>query len=143
MPLYSPPQVTIEDEGTGQGDAHTLNFVGAGVSASVAASEATITIAGGAGGAISEVSIPFTDGDTLRRVTVTDAGVSASSKIVGSIRRPDTADDSVDPGYLYVPNVVRVASGAFDVLVACLGWGFDDPVGRPPNETIKYQYTVA
>jgi len=87
MPLYSPPQVTIEDEGTGQGDAHTLNFVGAGVSASVAASEATITIAGGAGGAISEVSIPFTDGDTLRRVTVTDAGVSASSELASRRRR--------------------------------------------------------
>lgn len=39
--------VTIEDEGTGQGDATTLNFVGAGVAATVAAGEATITIPGG------------------------------------------------------------------------------------------------
>lgn len=41
--------VVIEDEGIVQGDADTLNFVGAGVTAVVAAGEATITIAGGSG----------------------------------------------------------------------------------------------
>jgi hypothetical protein len=90
---------------------------------------------------ISEVSIPFTDGDTLRRVTVTDAAITAGSKIVGSIRRADTADDSADAGYLYMANVVRVGTGAFDLLVACLDWGFGDPTENPPNETIKFQYT--
>lgn len=54
---FAPPQglpsgggggsgVTIEDEGTSQGSATTLNFTGAGVSATVAAGEATITISG-------------------------------------------------------------------------------------------------
>lgn len=90
----------------------------------------------------STVSVPFTDGDTLRRVTVTNAAVLATSAIVVTVRRPDTADDSADRGYLYVANVVRVAAGAFDVLIACLGWGFDDPVLNPPGETIVLNYTI-
>ena len=51
--------VTIQDEGSSQGSASTLNFVGAGVSASVGGSTATITINGGGGG-ISFVSPPVT-----------------------------------------------------------------------------------
>lgn len=93
--------------------------------------------------AISSADIAFTDGDTMRRVTVTDAGVSATSKIVGTIRRPDTTDDSADKGYLYLTNIVEIASGSFDLLVSCLGWGFDDPTANPPNETVKFYYTVA
>ena len=50
--------ITIQDEGSSQGSASTLNFVGAGVSASVGGLIATITINGGAG--ISLVSPPPT-----------------------------------------------------------------------------------
>ena len=50
--------ITIQDEGSSQGSASTLNFIGAGVSASVAGSTATITINTGAG--ISFVSPPAT-----------------------------------------------------------------------------------
>lgn len=41
--------VTINDEGVGQGNASILDFVGAGVAATVAAGTATITITGGVG----------------------------------------------------------------------------------------------
>ena len=51
--------ITIQDEGSSQGSASTLNFVGAGVSASVGGSTAIITINGGGGG-ISFVSPPVT-----------------------------------------------------------------------------------
>lgn len=89
------------------------------------------------------VAIPFTDGDSLRRVTVTDATVTAASQIIGSIRRPDSADDSVDRGYLYTANVVRVGSGAFEVLVWCAAWGAaDDAVPSQPNETVLFVYAV-
>jgi hypothetical protein len=97
---------------------------------------------GPAGGsvAIDSVSIAFTDGDTARRVTVTDAGVSAASKILGSIRRPDTADDSADRGYVYTANVVEAGSGAFDLLVTVTDIGGLDCTENPPNETVTYCY---
>lgn len=50
--------VNISDEGINQGSASTLNFVGAGISASVGGSIATITVNGGGGGGISFVSPP-------------------------------------------------------------------------------------
>jgi hypothetical protein len=87
-------------------------------------------------------SIPFTDGDTMRRVTITDANVNAGSRIVASVTRPDTADDSQDPGYIYIANVVRIGTGSFDVLISCLDWGFDDPVENPPNETVTLHYII-
>jgi hypothetical protein len=88
------------------------------------------------------VSIPFTDGDTMRRVTVTDAAIASSSKIIGTIRRPDT-EDSADRGYIYSHSIIKVATGSFDLLISCLGWGFDDPTEIPPNETIKFYYMAA
>lgn len=92
--------------------------------------------------ALTSVAVPFTDGDTLRRVTVTDAAVTAASKITGSIRRPDTADDSADLGLLYTANVVKVAAGSFDLLVFCTAWGVDDAILAMPNETVQFIYTV-
>ena len=91
---------------------------------------------------VATASIAFTDGDTFRRVTITDARVLATSNIVCTIRRPNSTDDSADRGYLYVANVVEVVAGAFDVLVACLDWGFDDPTENPPNETVTLCYTI-
>lgn len=93
--------------------------------------------------AISTTSVAFTDGDTARRVTVTDAAVTAASKIIATVRRPDTTNDSEDRGYLYIPNVVKCASGSFDVLIACLDIGGMDPTMNPPNETITLCYQVA
>lgn len=91
---------------------------------------------------VATASIAFTDGDTLRRVTITDANVLSTSNIVCTIRRPNSTDDSADQGYLYIANVVEVVVGAFDVLVACLDWGFDDPTQKPPNETVTLCYTI-
>lgn len=92
--------------------------------------------------ALTFVAVPFTDGDSLRRVTVTDATVTAASKIMGTIRRPDSADDSADTGLLYTANVVKVASGSFDLLVYCTAWGAIDATLVIPNETIQFVYTV-
>lgn len=91
---------------------------------------------------ISEVSIAFTDGDTMRRTTVSDASVLSTSKIIGNIRRPDTTDDSADTGLTYIFNVVEIVDGAFDITISCLDWGYDDPTLTPPNETIKFYYSV-
>ncbi|MGH8896332.1 MAG: hypothetical protein ACRDZ4_04740 [Egibacteraceae bacterium] len=90
---------------------------------------------------ITSADIAFTDGDTMRRVTITDAAVTAASKIVCSIRRPDTADDSEDRGYLYIVNVVEVVTGSFDVLVLVLD-PYLDTTRIPPSETVKLYYMV-
>lgn len=93
--------------------------------------------------AISTASIAFTDGDTARRTTISDAAVSATSKIICTIMRPTTADDSADAGYVYDANVVRRASGAFDVLVRCTDLSGLDCTEKPPSETLTLCYQVA
>jgi len=98
---------------------------------------------GGAGGSVSFVTVPFTDGDTMRRVTVTDSSVTATSKILVSIQRPDIVNDSLDLGYMYFVNVInRTAGVSFDVLIVCSDWGFDDPTENAPNETITLCYMI-
>src|SRR3954469_12259956 len=47
---WKPPAVRIQDEGALQGYASTVNCVGAGISCSVGASVATVTVSGGGGG---------------------------------------------------------------------------------------------
>lgn len=86
-------------------------------------------------------AIAFTDGDTVRRVTITDAAVGVSSKIIFSIQRPNVTDAN-DVGYLYVANIVTVAAGSFDILVACTGWATDEMSNNPPNETVTLIYTL-
>lgn len=93
--------------------------------------------------AISTASVAFTDGDTARRVTVTDAAVSATSKILCSIMRPTTTDDSADQGYVYDANVVKRDTGSFDVYLRCTDIGGEDCTERPPNETVTLCYQVA
>jgi len=90
---------------------------------------------------LNSFTVDFTDGDTLRRVTVTDANVKSTSHIFHSISRPNVAD-SADPGFLYILNIVNVQNGSFDALIACLDWGFGDPVETPPNETITVTYLI-
>lgn len=62
--------VAIKDEGAAQGDAHTIDFVGAGVTATVAAGVATITIGGG--GVASQVSNSAVSGaaDYVARIKI-------------------------------------------------------------------------
>lgn len=93
--------------------------------------------------AISAASVAFTDGDTARRVTVTDGSVTGSSKIIPIVRRPDTVDDSADRGYMYTANIVRIGSGAFDVFISATDISGNDCTELPPNETIQLYYLVA
>lgn len=86
---------------------------------------------------LKSVDVAFTDGDTLRRVTVTDADVTAGDLILCSIRRT-TASEAEDSGHTYTANVVAVRAGEFDVRIEALQLGRPD--GVPPNETIKLIY---
>lgn len=90
----------------------------------------------GGGGGVNSTSVAFTDGDLVKRVSIASGSVTAVSKIMLTVRRPDLADDSVDAGYLYIAQVVRVYAGGFDLVIVCFGVGLDDETENPPNETI-------
>lgn len=83
MPLYNRNTVIVQDESVFQGNASTLNFVGAGVTTSVVSATATVTIPGGGGGAtatraVIALSYPTSHSQTA---TLTDAAISATSKV--------------------------------------------------------------
>jgi len=92
---------------------------------------------------VSSVAVAFTDSDTFRRVTVADTLVTATSNILVSIQRADTASDSADLGHMYFANVVnRTAGTSFEVDIVCLDWGLSDATESPPNETIRLCYLI-
>lgn len=88
------------------------------------------------------VSVDFTDGDTFKRVTVTDADVTASSRILPTVEKRDTAEVD-DVGWIYVANVISVSSGSFDCNVAALVIdGVPAPNNDFPNEIVQLNYTI-
>lgn len=95
---------------------------------------------GGGGSA----SLDFSDGDTLKRFTITDPGVPAGATIIPAIQRSAALADVDDPGWIYIPNVVTVNpnGGSFDVLVAALAG--DSIAGRNefPKEVITLTYII-
>src|SRR4051794_39205615 len=59
--------------------------------------DVTINVSGSS--SLSSATLDFSDGDTLKRFSIIDVSVTINSKISGTIRRPDTVDDSQDLGY--------------------------------------------
>jgi hypothetical protein len=146
MPYYPPASSgggynLAKEDGVAVAARTTFDFVGSGVTVTDVAGETRVSVPAGSV-TISSADVAFTDGDTSRRVSISDAAVSATSKIVGTIRRPDIADDSADRGYIYTWSIVEVYASGFDLLISALGWGFDDPTRIPPNETLKFYYVV-
>jgi ribosomal protein S18 len=86
-------------------------------------------------------TLDFADGDTLKRFTITNSAVLSTSRITGTIRRPNIADVD-DPGYLYIANVVSIVAGSFDVLVAATGAGLDDMTLNPPLGSVEFDYHI-
>lgn len=129
---------TVKDEGITQGSVTTMNFVGAGVACVAAAGTGTCTITGGVGTTTVLSASLAMAGETKKRFTITDATISATSKIVLTVRRPNVTIEN-DTGTTYTVNVVTVALGSFDVVVRV-----DDPDADadPPTETIEVHYVV-
>lgn len=100
------------------------------------------TTGGGGSVVTGATSVAFTDGDTMRRVTISDGNVSGTSKIIGTITRPSSADDSADLGYFYNFCVVRLFTGGFDAIFNVRDFGGDDCSELPPNETVTFNYMV-
>lgn len=82
--LSSSGGVTLQDEGTSQGRVQRLNCTGSGVTCSASGSTGTINVTAGGGSlTISTTEIDFgTDAKFVAKATVTDAGVSGTSKIL-------------------------------------------------------------
>lgn len=87
--IASSPGVIVQDEGvtqTGLGDSgsvDTIDFVGAGVTATVSGTTATVTIPGGGSPAATTVEVDL--GSTLvtqGKFTITDAAISGTSKVL-------------------------------------------------------------
>lgn len=122
--------VTIQDETVSQGTASTLNFAGAGVTASVAAGVATITIPGGGGGALTAtlVNSNYTTLNADRSIsmdasggnrTVTFLSASGNSGVMQRVCKRDTS-----------VNTVVVTAGVVSLTLysvgACTGWIMSD-----------------
>ena len=128
MTVHNPRLPAIQDEGAAQGFAHTLNFVGAGVTAIVVAGIATITISGGGGGSLTigtfTATCPYPTVDQL--FNIVDASVTGASKVLVlpahyndlDTNAPEDIDFSVD----------SVAAGSFNFRVRSKQ---PQPVGGP------------
>jgi hypothetical protein len=90
---------------------------------------------------IKEVTVAFTDGDCVKRVTISDVKAGVGLRVVATIRRPDVTEGT-DAGYVYTWQCTRMASGQFDLVIQCLGVGGDDVTEVPPNETINVEYVL-
>jgi hypothetical protein len=90
---------------------------------------------------VTQATVAFTDGDTRKRVTITDAAVTATSKIVMSIVRANFDDTDAAANFTYRAEVVKRSTGSFDVVVFCDSFG-DDATELVPNETINLHYIL-
>jgi hypothetical protein len=116
------PDIIIQDEGIIKGQVDDINFVGAGVVATVSGRTGIITIAGGGGGGgtFLQGTVDFgTASPTPSAVTATiaDAGVGAASIIIASVV-PGTGRDmdemELGPVVVSIGNIV--AGVSFDVI---------------------------
>lgn len=65
MSLIPANNIEVQDEGTSQGRVRTINWVGAGVAATVSGSVATVTVSGGAGADIASSTLAPTTDETI------------------------------------------------------------------------------
>lgn len=89
--VSAPITIIVQDEGATAGQVRVINCVGAGVVCTVSGSTGTLTISGGGTVSATQVEIDFDtcgDGSATSKYTcsvaVTDANVSATSKIIAS-----------------------------------------------------------
>ena len=115
----SPPGVRVQDEGALQGRATTVNFTGAGVTATVSAGTATVNVPGGGGGGFTGVEVEIDFGSIAvwdATFTITDATISATSKIIithsGNAATGKEADENEMDNLVCTP---RPTAGSFDL----------------------------
>jgi len=117
--VIHPPGVLLQEEGSDQGRARTLNCVGTGIACTFSSGVGTVTVSSGSVTA-TQITIDFATcglgsavGKLTCQVTVIDAGVSSSSKILLSQASPGAGrqDDEDEMDFLTCRAVP--ASGQF------------------------------
>lgn len=128
MPYYPPPatggSLAVQDEGIAQGSATTMNFTGAGVTATVGGGTATVNIPGGAGtGASGNATVNFgtVPGSSMAKVTVTgQTGIVSGSNIEVWIQDNDSTADHNSAEHALAGLVLTggniVAGTGFDII---------------------------
>lgn len=134
--IFNPSGIDVQDEGSSVGTVDTLNFTGTGVSASVSGNVATVNVSGGGGGSLTitavTVTLPYSSKD--HSVTVTDAGISATSKIMVSLGNQLTADENAEDMVDLLGISTIAGTGSFTVNMSFL-----TPIGGP----LKLHYIAA
>lgn len=115
MPIYNPPAagggggtITTKDEGsTLSSTVNTIDFVGAGITATGSGATTTVTVPGAAGASWSETEVDFgtSPGVTEKTFIITDAGVTGSSKVIvvqsGNAATSRASGDALWDGIMY------------------------------------------
>lgn len=98
--VVNPAGVVIQDEGITQGVVDTINFAGAGVTAAVAGSSATVTVSGGGAGSANfgtaVIDFGAAPGTNIVTVVVTgQASIAANSHIFAFVMGEATAEHNI------------------------------------------------
>ena len=120
---YNIAGVIADDEGVVLGSATVLNFVGAGVTATVANSIATINIPGGGGGGTTGWTSYYDYTATAGQTTFAAAGITATPTkhqvfVNGMLRRIGAQNDYTVSGNNVVFNVGVSLNAAVTIYVA-------------------------
>jgi len=120
---YNIAGVIADDEGVVLGSATVLNFVGAGVTATVANSIATINIPGGGGGGTTGWTSYYDYTATAGQTTFAAAGITATPTkhqvfVNGGLRRIGAQNDYTVSGNNVVFNVGVSLNAAVTIYVA-------------------------
>jgi hypothetical protein len=94
------------------------------------------------GASLSTFTVTFNGTDTGVRTTVSDAAATATSKIVLTIRQPDSVSSEDQKGYIYEANIVKQATGSFDVYVVAMSPDGDPIDEEMPSDTLTVIYQI-
>lgn len=116
MPIQSANNIELLDEGVSQGRVRAINCTGAGVTATVTGSTATINIAGGGsvGGAIGTATLNFGTAASktlhVKTVITGQTGIVAGSKVEAYLMGDATADHT-DEEHIMAKSMMDLACG--------------------------------
>lgn len=120
---YNLTGVNVQDEGASTGFASTLNFTGAGVTASASGAVVTINIPGGGGGGTTGWTSYYDYTATAGQTTFAAAGITSTSTkhqvfVNGGLRRIGAQNDYTVSGNNVVFNVGVSLNAAVTIYVA-------------------------
>ena len=120
---YSLTGVNVQEEGASTGFASTLNFTGAGVTATASGGTVTVNIPGGGGGGITGWTSYYDYTSTAGQTTFAAAGITATPTkhqvfVNGGLRRIGAQNDYTISGSNVVFNVGVSLNAAVTIYVA-------------------------